>query len=515
MSNFAPYSNYGYVSLIKETTAGTAVTPTGFLRILSESVVPNFNVSMVQEVAGDRERNIRNVPNQIDVSGDIVFYVESKMIGHFLRSLFGAPTSQTLTASAAYRHVFEVTTTPKTYTIDIKPADSPWAHRYFGVQITKLAFDADENRIKCTASIMPRKAFINAKVTTAANSGTALAVDQTAGLTTSDTIIVLDKADGFTTIAEFTIAAVVSDTALTVSTIATQLDVGDIVVIKKATASYTQDTIFTLLGGSQVYVGDDIDNLTASDKEGFSLEYNNEVEARFFAGLEESARYSGDVLTKGYSAKGTLSRFYDSELNIAKLRKNTKFGMRILMQGETALEANVAAKAKTTYGTGTGFYIEAETAGKAGNDINVTFVINSIDTLAASISGNNVLISLASTTASKNTGTLIAAAVNALATVAAVAVSTGAEQFTAAIDNHNLGFYSGAAANVVGRDASEKPYLQFDHAAAKLDPYFVNNSEDSILQEELPMTFYKDVESGSQSKKWSTRVFLVNSISSY
>ena len=171
MSNFSPFANYGYISIIKETTAGTAVTPTNFLRIVSESIETSYGLSSVQEIAGSRERNIRSVANQIEVGGDIEFYVESKMVGHFLRGLFGAPTTQTLTAATAFRHTFEVTDTPKTYTIDIKPADAPWTHRYFGVQITALKFDgADDNKIKCTATIAPRKAFITAQVTTAAAS---------------------------------------------------------------------------------------------------------------------------------------------------------------------------------------------------------------------------------------------------------------------------------------------------------------------------------------------------------
>lgn len=299
MSNFSPYANYGYLSMIKETTAGTAITPTNFLRLVSESIETKFGISNVMEIAGSRERNIRSVPNQIEVGGDIEFYMESKMIGHFLRGLFGAPTTQTLTAATAFRHTFEVTDTPKTYTIDIKPADAPWTHRYFGVQITSLQFDGgDDNKIKCTASLSPRKAFINARVTTAASSGTALSLDQTSGLTTSDTILVLDKADGYTTLATLTISAVTSDTLLAVSTIGVQLDVGDIVVIKKATATYDQDKVFTWLGGSQVLSGDDIDNTTSVSKEAFSLEYKNEVEARYFAGLGESARYPGDVITK-------------------------------------------------------------------------------------------------------------------------------------------------------------------------------------------------------------------------
>lgn len=240
----------------------------------------------------------------------------------------------------------------------------------------------------------------------------------------------------------------------------------------------------------------------------------NEVDARWFAGLEESARYPGDVITKGYTAKGTVDKFYDSESNLDKLRKNAKIGHRILMQGETALAANSAVAASSTWGAGTGFIVTAATAGKAGNDINVTLVINSTDDLAATQTGNNIVVSLANTTASKNTGTLIAAAIDALSLVTAAAVSTGTQQFTTAIDSQNLGFYSGQT-NIVGRDASEKPYLQFDHAAAKFDAFSPTSNEDDILMEEIPLTFYKDVETAIIPKKWSTRIFLVNGVTSY
>lgn len=136
----------------------------------------------------------------------------------------------------------------------------------------------------------------------------------------------------------------------------------DLIVIKKSTASYDQDKVFTWLGGSQVYTGVDIDNTTAVNKESFDLEYTNEVEARYFAGIEESARFPGDVITKGYVGKGTVSKFYDGESNIDKLRKNTKFGYRVLMQGETALSANSAVAASSTWGSGTGFSVTASTA---------------------------------------------------------------------------------------------------------------------------------------------------------
>lgn len=514
MSNFSPYANYGYLALVKETTAWTPITPTNFLRIVSEGIETNFWISNVQEIAWSRERNIRSVANQIEVGWDVEFYVEPKMIWHFLRSMYWSPTSQTLTSSVAYRHGFTVTDTPTTYTIDVKPADSPWIHRYFGTQITWLKFEWDDNKVKCTASLMPRKAFINSRITTAVSSGTTLTIDQTSWLTTSDSILVLSKADWYTTLATLTISSIDSDTQLTVSTIWVSLVIGDLVVIKRATANYDQWEIFTWLWGGQVYTGADIDNTSAVNKENFSLEYKNEVEARYFGWLEESARYPWDVITKWYTGNWQIDKFYDSESNLDKLRKNEKFWLRLLLQWESALEANSSAKASSTWGTSNWFKVEAATAGRAWNDINVTVIINTIDTLQATQAGNNITIKLANATASKNTGTLIAAAVDALSLVAGTAVWTGAEQFTTAIDNQNLWFYSWST-NVVWRDANEKPYLQFDNAAAKIDTYFPGGSEDDILMEEIPLTFYKDVETATIPKKWSTRIFLTNSVSSY
>jgi len=513
MANFSPYANFGYAALIKEATAGTALTPTTWFGILSESIVPDFKIQPVQTIAGERQRNVRSVPSMIEMEGDLEFYIEPKTIGHFLRSLFGAPTTATLTASVAFRHVFNVGDTPLTYTIDIQPADAPWVHRFYGCQISKLAIEPADNLLKCTATIMPRKAFVSARVTTAASSGTTLLVDQTSGLVAGDTIIVIDKADGFTTIKELAITSVDSETQLTTATIDVQLDVDDMVVIKRATATYSQDLEITYLGGTALYTGDDIDNTTAENVEEFSIEFNNETEAKFFAGITQSARYAGDVLNKGYFAEGKISKFYDSQSKLDKAINNEKIAMRFLLQGETAIEANAATKARSVYGTGTGFYVECATAGKAGNDYNVTIVIAADDNLAASLSGKNILISLANTTASKNTGTLIAAAVNALTNIDAAAVSTGAEQFTAAIANENLGLYGATA--VVGRDASEKPYLQIDFADTRIGSFFPSASEDDILMQEMPFTSYIDSVSGAQKKNWSARLFLVNSVSSY
>lgn len=518
MANFAPYSNYGYFALVKETTAGTAVKPSIYQKITSESLMASFNIQPINEIAGDRERNQKAIQGSIEMSGDVEFYVEEKLVGHWLRSLLGAPTTQTAT-TGVYAHEFKVQNEGKTYTMDVQPADAPWVHRFFGVRVMGMNFTKEDNGIMCSASLMPTKAFILAKVTTSANSGTTLLVDQTEGLTTADTILVLDKADGYTTLAELTITSIDSATQLTVSTIGVQLDIGDLVVIKRATvteSSYTQCKPFQFSNGTTVYEGDDIDNVTAITKEDFEITLSNDLEARFGSGSTEAARYPFEVLTKGYTATGKLTRFYGNEMNLARLRGNTKVGIRYLFQGLEAIAANSAQAASSTWGASNGFTVTASTAGKAGNDINVQLVVNTSDTLAVTKSGNNIIVKLANATASNNTGTLIAAAIDALSDVASAAAGTGATTFTVAEDNANLGFKS-SGANTVGLDASQVPYLQIDFADARYEPFFPSNEEDNVVPEEIDFTAYKDGSCDllAHKKGWSTRVLLVNGTSSY
>lgn len=517
--NFISYSNYGYVALKKQSTS-SPVIPDQYLRVINDKVIPSFNIIPINEVAGSRERMRNSVQGTIEVGGPLEFYVEEKMIGHFLRSVFGAPTTQTVT-TGAYRHVFEVTTTPLTYTFDIAVANAPWVHRFFNTYITKLTFSQSDNAIKCSAELMPTKAFITARVTTAAASGTVLLVDQNAGLVAGDTILVLDQTDSFTTKATLTVSAVNADgVTLTVSTIGASLAVDDLVVIKRAATSavvYSQCQPFQFSNGTEVYTGADIDNTAARVTEDFGIEINSETERHFGSGLTEGDRYPYAIVVKGYSATGKLSKFFDSDEYLDKLRANQRMGVRYFMQGTHYVVANSAQKARSNFGSTNGYYVEAATAGKAGNDLNITIVMNTIDTLAASKSGNNILLKLANATAANNTGTLIAAILDALTGVDSTANGDGSQTFTSAdvLPNTNLGFKS-SGVNVVGADASQKPYLDFDFASGNIKPFFVNNADNSVVMQEVPLDFYYDENcTNTQQKLWSTRVFLFNGVSSY
>ena len=510
--SFSPLSNFGYLGLSAQTD-DNPVKPSTFIRIMSEGLKPKYNVQPLQEVSGSRERLIRNIQDKIEMDGPIEFNVEDKGIYHFLRSFHGNATKQTV-ATGVYRYVLQITNTTKPYTIDVRPGDAPWVHRFWGAQVVKLNYSRNGNAIKGQVQIMPTKAFTVAAVTTDASSGVTLLVDQTSGLTTSDTLVVIDKSNGSTVKGELGITSVDSENQLTVSTIGFSIVAGDLIGIKAAAvtdASYNQNPPFQFMNGTAVYTGADIDNTVEEEKEDLELETMNDVDPRWTSGPNQINRYPAEILIKGYEASGKITKWYDGQSKISKLRNNEHIALRVVMNGPAAITTNSATKARSNFGGVNGFYVEAATAGKAGNDLNITIVMNSTDSLAASKSGNNILLKLANTTMSNNTGTLIAAALDALTGVDAGANGTGAQQFTSAdvLSNTNLGFHS-SGTNVVGSDANTKPYLQYDFASAALDPFFPNLKENEIIPQDVPLKFYVDSNgSNIQRKNWSCRVFLV------
>ena len=515
---FNPYANYGYAAITKQSNEN-AIKPTIYVKIISESLMPTFNRQGINEIAGSRARDIRSIQGSIEMGGEIEFFVDDKVIGHFLTSFFGLPTTQTA-STGIYRHQFNLQKNDAIYTIDINPADAPWVHRFISVHINGLSFSKEDNAIKVTAQCMPTKAFVTSLVTEAiASTGTTLKLKQTTGLTTADSIIVIDKDDGVTELGTRTISSITNETQLEVgSAFDFQVDVDDIIVIKRATiteADYSQCEPFQFSNGTGIFTGKDIDNVVADDKEDLTMEFANEIEPKTVSGLNEVSRYPAKMFLKGQTANLNVTKFYSNQSNISKLQDNTKIAMRVLMQKRNAITANSAQKASSTFGTTNGFKVEASTAGKAGNDLNITIVLNTTDDLAASKSGNNILLKLANATASKNTGTLIAAALDALTGVDATAQGDGTEQFTTASANVNLG-NKGTGTDVVGLDASTVPYLEFNFADVRLDPFFPNMSEDEIVMEEIPMVSYIDSSCrNDQKKNWGARVFLVNSVASY
>lgn len=507
MADTNPYARLGYLAIGEETTAGTAVKPSVYLELMSESIVSNYNIVPSTQIAGRIDVNQRAIKSTIDITGDITVLVEPKNLGHLLQNFFGAPQTTTIVANKVYQHTFRPSATLKTYTMDIKPADANYVRRYVSVYINSLAFSQVDNKIQLVLSVQALKAFDNARVTTTTASGTALHVDQTKGLTTSDTIWIIDKDDEETKKYERTVSAVNSETKITVnSAFSTSVDVDDIVVIKKSTPIYTASNDLIWIGGTEYGLGTGesaMYNTTTSDISDFTFTVTRELENRYAAnGINLMNRMPTYIKGKGLRSEGSFSKVFENLAEVDSLRSNEAVGQRVRVYGE-AIDTNSAATASCLIGTAgenNAFRATSSTSGDDYNNFTIRVIDNSYDTLVATKTGKNIVVKRASTDTTKNTATLVAAAVNGLSGVTAAKEGTGATE----VDLRARTTFSG------GRDANQREELDIMLPNTRFRPFGHNLGEDDLIMDEVSYDTYYDTMSND-----SLYIRLTNDQSSY
>lgn len=507
MADSTDFSKLSYGALRKESTANTPLTPNVWFELLNEDFKVNWDKTPVNTIAGNRSKNLRPVKNKVGpFKGSFETWVEPKSFGYFLNGCLGEGVVTTLTSSVAYQHVHTPANSIPGYTIDIPVAGEDYLRRFFGARVESLDFSIEDNKLKVKVSVMAQSVFQNARVTLAASSGTALLVDQTLGLTTSDTIQILDKDNPTTELAELTISAVTDENTLAVSTIGVSIEVGDIVVIKRqATPSYALSNELIFAGGADAYFyagANSMQNLSQkSNVEDFGLTVKNNLEARWAAsGKNVKDRFPSAILLKDIEVTGKFKQFHINPANIDILRQMGQVGFRMQFLG-ALLEANSAVAASATIesdGAGT-VTPTVDAAGEAGNDYAI-LVVQGTGALSVSLSGKLITITL-SATPSENAVATVATAVAALTGVGATSASTGNVTTT---DNPNKIDFNG------GRDASEVEKLQFDLPDIRFENFDPNNSTDDIVDEEIEFTAYRDT-----NDKREIRVKLRNAISDY
>lgn len=505
MSN--PFSKLGYLAIGEEGSQGNAVVPDTFVELQSENVVVNYPVTPVTPIAGKRDTNIRPAKEKIEISGDVTILVEPKTIGEFLQNFAGAPSTETIEADKSYEHVWELANTnEKTYTFDIKPADADHITRIVGVKISQLAFSQTDNKIQCVISIIGQKAFTNARVTEALANGTGLKVDQTSGLNTSDVLRIIDK-DTLALNDTASISSIGSELSITLGENATA-SVGDIIAIQKASSViYTVSDNLILIGGTDFKMkaknesGNPIDNVEENNLEDFSLNFLNDLEARYTAdGCNLANRFPSSVKTKGFTVNGNIISMYTTSSRVDDMRTNEQVALRFDICGKQ-IDTNSAVASTLQFGDGDGeVLITASVASSTGSNLNIRIITNSEDTLAAEKTDNNILVKLADTTTASNTATLVAAVIDALSGVSA-SVSGAGTDIVVVASKVNL---SG------GRDANEKELLRFDLNNVIYDPYAPNISEDDIVVEDIPFNGYFD-----STDSRTAKIVLRNSVASY
>ncbi|WP_035430862.1 phage tail tube protein [Bacillus sp. UNC322MFChir4.1] len=158
-----PYGSLSHIGLGKETAWGTPVAATDYIRFASEGITEEIEQVISENITGvfDEGATYEGAHN---ISGDISFDVYPNMLGHMLRSAFGAPTTTTVTAGV-YQHVFtplqsnfsNVCALPS-YTLEVN-RDLEQAFQYAGAVVNELTlnFGTDNKIMQGSASILARK----------------------------------------------------------------------------------------------------------------------------------------------------------------------------------------------------------------------------------------------------------------------------------------------------------------------------------------------------------------------
>lgn len=170
-----PYGSLAHVGLGKEASWGTAAAINDYIRFASEGLNEEIEQVISENLNGvfDEGASFEGMHN---VSGDISFDVYPNVVGHMLRSAFGAPVTtqpDAVNNPTVYQHVFtpvqsnfsNVCALPS-YTYEVH-RDLEQAFQYAGAVVNDLTFSfgTDTKIMQGTAAIIAKKLALIAKTT--------------------------------------------------------------------------------------------------------------------------------------------------------------------------------------------------------------------------------------------------------------------------------------------------------------------------------------------------------------
>lgn len=239
--------------------------------------------------------------------------------------------------STVYGHEFKAPqSTLPTYTLEIGYDDM--AYRFGGVSFHALnPLSQNDNIMTAEVSVMARSEFKHARVTAAVTSGSGtktIPLDQTTGLTTSDTIKVFRPSTGAfldfsaASTKTHTPATIPGETSITVTNLQTSLAVGDLIVLAPQTPSYSLAKEFSWIGGSVVRAASTISSAIAASGasiESYSLQITNELESRHAAnGTNLVNRFPSKNHLKKFTGEGSVQKAYLDQTYLDRMRASTQ-----------------------------------------------------------------------------------------------------------------------------------------------------------------------------------------------
>ena len=160
--------NIGYLGLAKETTPGTAVTPTDWIPLYKETLTTLLNLVDDMPVAGQRFGRYQVVQGQRTHRGDFEVLCEPNTVARLADMILtqGSPTG-----SGPYTHPFTLsnTTNPASYTVDV--AIGATVKRFVGVQASKMVPKFDKNELHMTMTVSALGSFLPRVISSVTGSG--------------------------------------------------------------------------------------------------------------------------------------------------------------------------------------------------------------------------------------------------------------------------------------------------------------------------------------------------------
>jgi hypothetical protein len=253
MSNYL--GSKSYLAMKPETTAGTAVKPTAFCPLVSESIKTILGLAPDRRMKGLDWKSDDLLAGDRKHEGDIVIYADGDNLGHLLNMTYLKGT--TTGDETGYTHPFTVGS-PDSYTIEIQKG--PYAQRYFGVKADQLKVEFVDQKMQVTASVKAMGQFsVSALKEALSGAVTSLKLSSAydmkpnSGLAVGDVIVVMgDNGVGV----EATLTSVNADgETVGFSSITVTGAIGNRVYLKAQTPSYTGIVNPFFLGDTLIGVG--------------------------------------------------------------------------------------------------------------------------------------------------------------------------------------------------------------------------------------------------------------------
>jgi len=255
-----------YLAMKPEATAGTAVKPTVFCPLVSESIKTLLNSTPDRRMKGLDWKSDDLLAGDRKHEGDIVIFADGDNLGHLLNMTYQKGTSSG--SATGYTHPFTVGT-PDSYSIEIQKG--PYAQRFFGVRADALKVEFVDQKMQVTASIKAMGQFSVAQLkealsgsVTSLKLSSAYDMKPNSGLAVGDVLVVMgDDGNGV----EATLTSVnVDGETVGFSAITVTGAIGNRVYLKAQTPSYTGIAQPFFLGDTLIGVG--ADSATATSNAG-------------------------------------------------------------------------------------------------------------------------------------------------------------------------------------------------------------------------------------------------------